>query len=115
MRRAAQGRQSFDGPKKLAFLRMLHEAQQRGRVVVVVLPVSPAYAREFLSLHVIRRFENALDEARRSTPQANWVRLDRRPDLSSDDCFWDLVHLNTYGQRIATEALLRRLHTLSSR
>ena len=115
MRGASQGRQSFDGPKKMAFLRMLRHGQQVGSVVVVVLPVSPAYAREFLSPEVFRRFESTLSEAQGSDPQALWLRLDRLPHLDSDEFFWDLVHLNTYGQRIATEALLRHMNTLSSR
>ncbi len=112
MRGAAQGRQSFDGPKKLAFLRILHQGQHLGRIVVIVLPVSPAYAREFLTPEVSRRFENAVAEAQRTAPQARWVRLDRLRALDSDEYFWDLVHLNIDGQRIATEALLGQLRNL---
>jgi len=114
LRGASQG-QAFDGPKKVAFERMLNQGQRAGRVVVVVLPVSPAYARAFLSPDVSHRFEFALAEAQRSAPEAHWVRLDRMPDLASDDHFWDLVHMNTIGQRIATRALLTQLEATQSR
>jgi hypothetical protein len=114
LRSSCQGRHAFDGPKKLAFVRMLSRAQEHGRVIVVVLPVSPCYAAEFLDADVTRRFEIALADAQHSVPQAQWVRLDQLPALNSNECFWDLVHMNPDGQRIATEAFLNRLQTLSS-
>lgn len=115
MRGASQGVQAFDGPKKLAFERMLTRGQQSGQVVVVVLPVSPAYARAFLSPDVRRRFESALADVQRRAPDAQWVRLDRLPDLAADDHFWDLVHMNTTGQRLATRAFLTDLDTARPR
>jgi len=112
MRAACQGRHSFDGPKNLAFLRMLRRAQQQGRVLVVVLPVSRAYSENFVTPRVAADFENALANAR-LIPRAQWVRLDKLPDLNSNDYFWDLVHMNTNGQRIATTALLSQLQAVS--
>jgi hypothetical protein len=114
LRSACQGRHVFDGPKKLAFLRMLRRAEGRGQVFVVVLPVSPAYATEFLSPEVCRQFESALADARHSAPQAEWVRLDQLPELNSNECFWDLVHMNPVGRQIATKAFLSHLPALSN-
>lgn len=109
MRIACQGRHVFNGPKRLAFLRMLHRAQEQGSVVVVVLPVSSAYAKEFLTAEVQQRFEEDVAEVRHSVERAHWVRLDQLNGLSSNQYFQDLVHMNSYGQNIASEALLGRL------
>jgi hypothetical protein len=109
LRSACQGRNTFNGPKRLAFLRMLHQAQRQSVAIVVVLPVSPAYTREFLTPDVKQRFEKSLAEAQDSVPQARWVRMDQSNVLNSNDFFWDLVHMNTYGQQIATDAFLSRL------
>jgi hypothetical protein len=106
MRSSFQGRHAFNGPKKLAFLRMLHSAQEQGEVVVVVLPVSPAYENEFMTTEFKIEFENALAEAKRTVPQAHWIRLDQLDELNSNENFWDLVHMNMYGQKIATKVFL---------
>ncbi len=100
------GTHSFDGPKKLALQRMLSRAQERGRVILVVLPVSEAYAQEFVTPEVARDFERALSDARSSVPEAESVRLDQVPGLNSDEHYIDFVHLNAAGRRIATEAFL---------
>ena len=115
MRTACGGRHRFDGPKKLALLRMLEQAHRQGQVVVIVLPVSDIYAREFLSPQVTAQFEATLSTAQRAVPAARWFRLDQLSDLKSDNNFWDLVHLNVYGQQNATKAFLDQLdHTLSA-
>ena len=115
MRSAGGGKQRFNGPKKLALLRMLEQAHRQGEVLVLVLPVSGIYTREFLSPEVTAQFEATLSAAQRAVPVARWFRLDQVPGLDSDDNFWDLVHLNVYGQRIATKAFLDQLdHTLSA-
>jgi hypothetical protein len=106
MRRENRGRHAFNGPKKLAFERMLLRAQQQGRVIVVVLPVAPVYVREFVTSEVARNFENVLDEAQHIDPQAQFVRLDKLPVLDSDEYYSDFVHLNGAGRRIATGAFL---------
>ncbi len=114
MRSACHGRHSYDGLKKLAFLRILEKAEEQGRVIVVVLPVSPAYSREFLAGQVPQAFERALADAEKSAPKVQWVRLDQVPGLNSNDNFWDLVHMNTYGRRAATDAFLTKCSTLET-
>jgi hypothetical protein len=109
-----QGAHVFVGPKKLALLRMLDQAQQRGRVIVTVMPVAPVYAREFLTPEVRRSFESTLADARHAAPQAEFLRLDLLPALRSDEYFSDFVHLNGAGRRIATEAFLKELKRNSS-
>jgi hypothetical protein len=106
MRSETRGKHVFNGVKRLAFERMLLRAQKHGSVIVVVLPVSPAYAHEFVTPEVVRDFESTLDEAQHIDPKAQFVRLDRVSALNSDACFGDLVHLNNAGKRIATEAFL---------
>ena len=88
---------------------MMNHAKNRGRLVVVVLPVSPAYAKEFLTPAVEREFEIALAEVQRRASRAHWIRLDQLDELNSNENFWDLVHINVYGQKIATEAFLDQL------
>jgi hypothetical protein len=109
LRDEIHGVHRFDGPKKIAFLRMLDRAQQRGRVIVVVMPVAPMYSREFATAEVVGSFENALTEAQRAAPHARFVRLDQLPALNSDDYYSDFVHLNGAGRQIATEAFLKQL------
>jgi hypothetical protein len=99
----------FNGPKKLAFQRMLLRAQRLGRVIVVVLPVSPAYGDGLVTPEVLRDFQDTLVEAQQVCPQAEFVRLDQLPGLNSNDYYLDLVHLNGAGRRIATEAFLNWL------
>ena len=114
MRGDFQGRHTFNGPKNMAFLRMLRQAQEQGRTVVVVLPVSPVYSKEFLTPDVTREFEESLAEVQHRAPQARWVRLDQVGKLNSNDYFWDLVHMNVYGQQIATKAFLAELRKTPS-
>jgi len=109
MRSACGGKHRFDGPKKLALLRMLQQADQQGEVVVVVLPVSGVYTREFLNPSVTAEFEATLAAARQAVPRARWCRVDQIPQLNDDANFWDLVHLNQSGQQIATQAFLHDL------
>jgi len=113
MRAACQGNQSFSGPKQLSFYRMLDYARERGRVVVVVLPVSPSYKGEFLNEAVTAQFEGALARAKGSFPEAQWLRLDTLPELDSDEYFFDLVHINTLGRPIATAAFFSRMEQAS--
>ena len=106
MRAGFQGDRSFHGPKRLAFERMLQCAEQRGRTIVVVLPVSPTYSKEFMPLTSACEFENALAELQRRVHRTEWLRLDQISVLVSDDNFCDLVHMNSFGQKIATETFL---------
>jgi hypothetical protein len=98
-----QGGHSFNGPKKLALERMLQYGCQRGRTIVVVSPVSPAYTKEFIHPETQKKFEEALAEVRQSVPRAEWLRLDQMPGLAADEIFCDLVHLNVFGRQLATE------------
>lgn len=112
LRSLSQGKHGFNGPKQLALHRMLHYAKQRDHAVVVVLPVSPIYAKEFLTSGVSREFEAALIEVQHSAPEANWIRLDHINELNSNEYFVDFVHMNWYGQMIATDAFLRQFRDL---
>lgn len=105
-----QGEHTFDGPKKRALERMLQYAgQRRGRAIIIVLPLSSAYTKEFISPELVQQFERVLAEVQRSAPQAELLRLDQVPGLAADENYCDLVHMNVFGQKIATEALLARL------
>ncbi len=112
-RASCQGRIGFGGPKRLALKRLLSRAVQRGRAVVVVLPVSPPYYNEFIDEDVSLLFENLLAELKRSTSEILWVRLDLVSELHSTRYYWDLVHLNVEGQAIATEIMIHRLKELA--
>jgi hypothetical protein len=96
----------FNGPKSRAFHRMLVQAGRQGRVIVVVLPVSEAYTDEFIDESVAAAFERAIREAMAIAPEATVVRVDRLPGISDNGNFADLVHLNSFGRRVATEKFL---------
>jgi hypothetical protein len=113
MRNENRGMHVFNGPKKLAFQRILLRAQRLGRVIVVVLPVSPAYGDGLVTPEVLRDFQDTLVEAQQVCPQAEFVRLDQLPALNSNDYYSDLVHLNGPGRRIATEAFVNWLRQSS--
>ena len=114
MRRDFQGKQWFNGLKRMALVRLLDEAQKQGQVVMVVMPVSGIYQKEFLSLRAKQDFEDALTDIQHRSPPTRLIRLDHLAALDNDDMFYDLVHLNMYGQRIATIALLNQLRSPSS-
>jgi hypothetical protein len=110
MRLACSGKHWFNGPKYLALQRMLKYAMQQGRVVIVVLPVSSAYCEELLTSKVILKFEDALMDFRNIAPEALWIRLDQIKTLHLDKYFYDLVHMNSDGQQIATDAFMHQLN-----
>jgi hypothetical protein len=109
MRTGFQGKHWFDGPKKAALMRLLEQARRQGSVVMIVMPVSPTYQREFVGPQVSNEFEEALADLQKSNPRMLIVRLDHLHELDHDQVFSDLVHLNMYGQQIATAALLQWL------
>jgi hypothetical protein len=109
LRSASQGKHVFNGPKSMAFARMLRRGAAQGELLVVVLPVSPPYSKEFLTPAARGEFDRSLEAAVRVAPSAKWIRLDRRPELDSVDNFWDLVHMNARGQRLATQGLVDEL------
>jgi hypothetical protein len=104
-----------NGPKSLAFQRMLQQAKTHGSIVVVVLPVSPAYVQNLLTPEAVGAFDDLLEQTRRAFPEAQFVRLDQLPALKSNDCFGDLVHMNSAGRNIATDAFLKDLKRVPSR
>jgi len=109
MRVDFQGAHNFDGAKKLALERMLQFANQHGRALLVVMPISSAYTKEFISPELVKKFEAALQEVEHSSPQTDLVRLDQVPGLGDDQNFCDLVHMNLTGQKLATDALQAQL------
>jgi hypothetical protein len=115
MRGDSHGTNAFEGPKWLAFQRMLQRAKPRERIMVVVLPVSPSYIQHLTTPEAVRAFDDLLEQTRRTFPEAQLMRLDQVPALRSDDCFGDLVHLNSAGRDIATDAFLKELKRDPSR
>jgi hypothetical protein len=105
-------RHAFFGPKFLALRRLATAAVARGETVVVVFPVSPPYAVEFLDAAARVRFEQELAALATAAPAVVILRLDLDPALQSERAFRDLVHLGPEGRRHATDAvatlLLRR-------
>ena len=106
MRTACQGKHLFSGPKKLALERLLQQGGRQGEVTLVVMPVSPIYRKEFLSPRVLREFEGELDEMQQRCPQTRLIRLDQIPALQDNNMFRDFVHLNMFGDQIATAVFL---------
>jgi hypothetical protein len=115
MREACQGKHSFYGPKALALRRLLQRATFRGQVTVVVMPVSPFYRKEFLTARVTEELEDALAKLQKGYPQIKLIRLDRLPALDDNSMYSDLVHLNVYGEKIATAAFLDRIREYRAR
>ncbi len=109
MREACGSRQAFDGLKQQALLRLLRQAGPPPKVALVVLPVSPAYQKEFLGAAVLRQFNDELDAVQQANPGLRIIRLDHVSDLNDDSLYFDLVHLNMFGRKIATTALLADL------
>jgi hypothetical protein len=111
---ASVGVPSFHGPKNLALHRLLKRAEAQGPVVIVTIPNSPAYRAAFMPPALIKKFDDAVADVGREFPRIPIIRLDGLPELESDDYFSDLVHMNMYGQEIATERLVQRLKLLTS-
>lgn len=101
-----RGLHSFDGPKMLATIRMITYAKQRGGVIVIVVPVSPSYLKEFTTPKISEQFAVLCESIKKADPNAQIIRLDNDPRLQSDRMFDDLVHLNAFGREIATEDFL---------
>ena len=105
----------FDGPKSLALARILRRAANREPTLVLVFPVSPPYRRAFASESSVARFEEALERAQTADPRLRLIRLDREPAMQSAEVFWDLVHLNDDGRRIATRLVAGELSAPAAR
>lgn len=103
----AQGR--FSGPKSQALARILARAPRTEPTLLLVLPVSPPYREAFAHPAAQAAFEQAIAEAQSSDPKLRVLRLDQHPALQSAEVFWDLVHLNDDGRRIATGLVMDHL------
>ncbi len=66
----------------------------------------------FLSPPVMHDFEATLIDVQRRCPRVKTIFLDQLPDLNNNDYYSDFVHMNMYGQQIATKAFLERLKAL---
>ena len=102
-------RGGFDGPKSLALARILARAAHQEPTVVLVLPVSPPYLGKFGDAASVAAFEQALARLKAADPNVRIIRLDREPVLQPAEVFWDLVHLNDDGRRIATGLVIDHL------
>ncbi len=109
MRTEIQGLHAFEGPKMQALRRMLAAARARGRIIMIVMPVSPAYAVKFVNAGLMADFEAALADALKFAPETLVIRLDLLPALPSNELYSDPVHLNSAGRHLATEAVLASL------
>jgi hypothetical protein len=109
MRASAGGNFAFNGPKRDALFRFMKRGDDLGKMVMLIMPLSPTYQKEFLNETVQQQFNDVLAEAQKETPEALWIRLDEAPELKSDEFYWDLVHLNAPGQAIASKIVLERL------
>jgi hypothetical protein len=105
LRGLCQNRHAYDGPKHEALRRFVSGASRTGRVVVIVLPVSPEYRRALVTERAELQFEASLKAARDVAPGALWVRVDQLPELNSNQFFQDLAHMNSRGRKIATQAV----------
>lgn len=112
LRAGSGGKHSFAGPKHVAFIRLLQQTAARGPVIVVVMPESPMFKSELVNDADIKEFEDSLADVAHRVPSAKWIRMDRKPELHSNDLYWDVVHLNVYGRPLATAALLKELKSI---
>jgi hypothetical protein len=110
-REGCQGKQWFDGLKKRALIRMVRLAAAHGKVTLVVMPMSPIYEQAFLTPQAVRDLDQALADVQAAGANTPIIRLDHLPALHNNDVFWDMVHLNMDGQKIATAALLEEIRT----
>ena len=99
----------FDGPKARALARILGQAAHQEPTVVLVFPVSPPYREKFGDAASVAEFEQALERMKTADPNLRIIRLDREPALQPAEVFWDLVHLNDDGRRIATRLVIEDL------
>jgi hypothetical protein len=92
MRAGCRGQHGFNGPKRLAFDRMLDRLTRQGRVIVLVLPVSPQYETGLLTSADRAAFADELTSLARNHPAVTWLRYDQMPELQTSDDFSDLLH-----------------------
>jgi hypothetical protein len=115
LRAAGLGHGHFAGPKALALGRILDRAAAQEPPVVIVFPVSPPYRAALVTSADNAAFEEALARARAHRPDLVLIRLDQEPALQPATVFWDLVHLNDDGRRLATQYVIDRLSVAPAR
>ena len=81
---------------------MLQYGDARGRTVVIVVPVSASYSKEFVTPELSNEFEGAIADAQHRYPKVQWLRLDHVPGLDSGSNFCDIVHMNVDGDKKTT-------------
>ena len=57
------------------------EDLKQGKMIVLVIPESQTYRREFVTPETLQKFETVLAEARARVPEVLWVRLDKDDDV----------------------------------
>jgi hypothetical protein len=87
----------------------LQYGKNRGDVIAIVVPVSPAYAKAFMNMELSRQFEPSIRQIEGDISEIRWIRPDHLNALNSDDNLYDLVHMNAVGQQITTDILLSLL------
>jgi hypothetical protein len=115
VRNSCQGKYAFGGPKQLALMRLLRQAGTEGEAILIVVPVPPVYQKEFLAPEVKRDFEKTLAAVQKGCPGVKVLRLDQVPSLENNDKYFDIVHMNSSGQALATQELLSRLKPVVAR
>lgn len=108
----AQGR--FDGPKSLAFARIIAQASSQEPTVLLVLPLSPPCRQVVIGPSSQQDFEKALERIKATDPKLRIIRLDQEPALQPAEVFWDLYHLNDAGRRIATRLVLGQISAVTA-
>ncbi|MFO1313546.1 MAG: hypothetical protein U1F41_15940 [Burkholderiales bacterium] len=109
LEQAITRRHAFDGPKRRSLERLIRSARARGTVTIVVMPVSGVYRQSFLTPQLMAALDNEVDNLASRDSGVSAIRLDRLQALDDDALFADFVHLNKFGQAIATSALLERI------
>jgi len=107
------GRHAFNGPKSLALRRILNASPKNGKIIVVALPVSPEYRDSVSRMHATLDYDNWLAQLMISVPEVHWIRLDRLHALNTSGCFYDLVHMNAQGRRLATDFVTQSLEQIN--
>jgi hypothetical protein len=105
LRTAYEGDEGFNGQKFQAFLNMLQYGCERGRTIVVVVPLSSSYLKEFITPELNNEFEAAITNAQHQYPKVKWLRLDQVAGSESDSNFCDIVHMNADADMKATAIL----------
>jgi hypothetical protein len=111
-RASFQGKEAFNGQKFHALLKMVQYGCERGRTIVVVVPVSSTYLNGFITPELENEFEAAIAVAKYQYPKVEWLRLDQVPGLDSGSNFCDLVHMNVSGDKTTTGIVQARLNQI---